>query len=710
MAKKAASADDFEKGQAQRDRAAQRSRQLSRGVAEIGPPPKRNEKLWKRYERNLFLFLQECFPHSTSLTPLSPSHKVLADRTQQAIFAGGKELFIVFRGYAKSTIQEASAIWSGGYGHSMFFVPIGATIEMATATLDSIQYEFETNDILMEIFPEVCHAARALEGVVQRAGKQTINGERTRIEWSGTRCVLPTVKGFRGSGAIIWPKGITGNLRGLRFKRPDGEQARPDFVMCDDLQTDESAASPQQCAKRISALRKTVFRLGGHKKSLAVTINATIIEPDDAIDQLTDSKKFPSIRSLKVPMLQSFSKVHETEWLGKYAELRATFSPDDEDDRARAAKAATAYYKQHRKKMDEGAVATWQSCYNEATELSAIQHAYNILVDDGEDAFMAECQNTPVREVCGLEILRPEEICRRQSDFGRGHFPAECSLLTFHCDVHLDFLSYEVWAFEPDFTCYMIEEGAFPDQKRKYYNRRNPPRKLRKLLPGLDAEATVTAAIDQFLHGAGTSGEAVIDGWPGIMHRTWTRADGVPMKIGSGLVDANGEMRDAVVKAVSRSPFSHAVRPAFGKGIGATHAPISAWPQTREQKNVGPEWIYTKPVAGEAVGVIFDTNYWKTRLHRALGLAKGSRGSARLYKADPGDHRMTADHITAETAHEVTVGSRTVYEFKLKPNCDNEKLDNAVGAMVAASRGGIANIKRQPDRKPRPKRNKVSYL
>jgi phage terminase large subunit GpA-like protein len=273
----------------------------------------------------------------------------------------------------------------------------------------------------------------------------------------------------------------------------------------------------------------------------------------------------------------------------------------------------------------------------------------------------------------------------------------------------LDHLSYQVWAFEPNFTAYMIESGSFPDQKRAYYSRRNPPRKLRKLMPGLDAEATVTAAIDQFLHGAGNSGQRAIDDWPGIMHRTWHRADGVPMKIGSALIDANGEMRDAVVKAISRSPFSQTVRPSYGKGIGAKNAPISAWPQTREQRTVGPEWIYTKPVAGEVCGLIADVNYWKSRLHRALALAKGSQGAARLYKANPNEHRMTADHYTAEKAVEVTVGSRTVYEFSLKPNCDNEKLDNAVGAFVAASRGGIANIKRQPAAKDRKKRRTTYY-
>lgn len=694
----------------QRDRAAIRSRRLAASASEIGPPPKRDEKLWKRYRHDLFRFLSECFPYSTGLSPLSPDHRHAIERIQDTILSGGGELIIVFRGWAKSTIQELSAVWSAGYGHRKFFVPLCATEEMAKqGTLASIQYEFETNDLLMAIFPEACHCARALEGVVQRARKQSMNGQRTCIEWSSRRCVLPTCEGFAGSGAIIWPKGITSNIRGLRYKRPDGEQARPDFVMGDDLQTDESAANPNQCAKRIKILQKTVKRLGGHNRKLAIVINGTVIEPDDVVDQLSDPKRFPSIRTMRIPMLKSFSKAHDSEWLSKYADLLTSCNPDDDADRDRAEKAANAYYKKHRRKMDAGAEASWESCYDHEHELSAIQHAYNILILDGEDAFMAECQNAPVRDAGGLEILKPQEICRRQSTYPRGQFPAECTLLAFHCDVHNDIFYFEVWAGTPNFTIYKIDEGTFPDQRRKYFAHRSVPRKLRKLLPGRDPEAVVTVALDQFLHGSSDPARPAIDDWPGIMHRTWTRADGVPLSIGSGLVDANGVMRDVVVKQVSASPFNAIVRPSFGVGITASKLPISAWPQTREQKIVGPEWIYGKPTPGEVPPILFDSNYWKTRLHRALALADGSQGAARLYKARPDQHRLAADHYVSESATEVTVGSRSVFEFRQRPNTDNHKLDNAVGAMVALSRGGISNINRRPTRSRRPKRRTTYY-
>ncbi len=695
-------------GQRQRDRAAARSRANSARVAEIGPPPPRNEKRWKRYQFDLFRYLVECFPESTGLKPFSLDHKRIIERTQQTILEGGQDLIIVFRGFAKSTITENATTWAAGYGHRVFFVPIAATDDMAKTALDSIQYEFETNANLFEIFPAACHAARALEGIQQRAGKQSINGERTYIEWSKNRCVLPTFPGFEGSGAIIWPKGITSNIRGLRFKRPDGTQARPDFVMGDDLQTDASAASPNQCTKRLNALTKTIMRLGGHTTSLGVIVNATKIEPDDAIDQLSNAKKFPSWRSTAVPMMKSFSKVHETDWLVTYAELRTNFDREDPDDRQRAHKEATAYYKKNRKRMDAGAAATWEHCFDPKHEISAIQHAYNILIDTGQDAFDAECQNTPAKETSALKILTVEEICAKQSGYPMGKFPPECTRLTAFIDVHPSILYWHVWAWAPGFTGYMIENETFPQQRRRNFAHRSIAISLQELYPGRDDEATVFAGLNALLHGDPKL-ERYAD-WPGLMRREWIRTDGVPLRIGFGLIDANGVMAATVKSVIRQSPFAAILSPSFGKGVGAKTAPMSRWPQSREQKGVGPEWVLTKAQAGEPPGTLFDTNFWKTKFFRGLALPQGSQGALMLHKAEkPGDHTRVGNAWNAETAKLVTVGSREVFEFAQKPNTDNHDLDCAVGAMVAASRGGIASLTPKPA-KPKKGRKKVKYL
>jgi hypothetical protein len=690
-------------GEKHRQLMAERSREASRQNAEVGPPPPRDEQLYQRYRNDLYVFLSECFPESLGLSPLSPDHHRIIERLQEAILHGGQELIIMPRGFAKSTIVESTAIWAGGYGHRSFFVPLAATDEMAKAALDSLQYEFETNEALMLIFPEACHAARALEGVPQRAGKQTIDGRLTRIEWSCQRCVLPTVNGFPGSGAIIWPRSIVAKgLRGTRFKRPDGKQARPDFIMADDLQTDESAESAAQTRKRFNILNRTVLRMGGHTSRLAIALVGTIIEPDDLVDQLSDHDKHPAWRSIKVPMLKALPAALD-EWLGPYAETRMGYNPDDDQDKSRAEREANDYYVAHRARLDAGAVATWESCYDTEHELSAIQHAMNIWIDSGEDAFMAECQNTPIREATSLELLSAEQICRKQSAFPRGCFPAECTTLTAFVDVHPSIYYCEIWAWEPNFTGYMIDSFTLPDQKRKYFSHRKHPRRLKQLYARMDSEATATAALNALLHGDEDKGIS------GLMQREWTRHDGVLLRIRCCLVDANGELRDVVVRVLSRSPFAASLHPSFGKGIGAKDKPMSSWPNTKKQRNVGPEWLVTKGRPGEVPGIQFDTNYWKMRFHRAMALPDGSQGALYLHKTPPNDHRLAADHYLSENPTEVTVGSRTVHEFKIKPNADNHRLDCAVGNMVAASRCGITNVKFNPLRKSRSRRRTIYY-
>ena len=45
--------------------------------------------------------------------------------------------------------------------------------------------------------------------------------------------MLPTIPDSKGSGAIIKVAGITGRIRGMKFKRSDGKAVRPALVVLD---------------------------------------------------------------------------------------------------------------------------------------------------------------------------------------------------------------------------------------------------------------------------------------------------------------------------------------------------------------------------------------------------------------------------------------------------------------------------------------------
>lgn len=680
------------KARAVRDRATRHARNAAQEISEIPAPPKRDAKKYRRYRNNLLAFLEECFPSTTGLKPFSESHKKIIYRIQQAAIHGGLFLQVVYRGFAKSTITENAVIWACGYGHSQFVVPIAADADMAKGIIESIQSEIETNDLLMDVFPEVCHCARHLEGIPQRASKQHIGNSLTHIEWPSSHCVFPSIKGFKGSGAIIIPKSMTASMRGMRFKRHDGEQVRPDFVLIDDPQTDESACSPTQVEKRLSKLNKAILRLGGHQKPISVVCNATIIEQGDMIDQLADRDKNPAWQAEKVPMLFSMAR-NESLWLEDYAEIRNKYSESIKDDQKRAHRDATEFYRQNRKKMDEGAEASWVHCFDAENEISAIQHAYNILIDTGPEAFASECQNNPLVEEHGFDLLSVDDICKKQSGYARGVVPPEASTVVAMIDVHPQILYYEVWSFCPGFQGFKIDGGCYPDQKRRRFDHTDPPLPLSKVYRGYDTEATIVAGLD--------------DCTKHILGRDWVRSDDVPVKISRCLIDANGNESSTIRSFCRQSQFAHILVPSFGRGVLAKHAPISRW-KNYQVNNHGPEWIPTQAKAGETTGVVFDANYWKTRFHQQLSLPKGSHSSLSLFRAKPEEHAFAAAAYRAENPIEVTSEGRTVFEWQQKPGHENHPFDCAVGCMVAASISGISNQKfSRPQKRTR---RKVRYL
>jgi len=148
--------------------------------------------------------------------------------------------------------------------------------------LDSIKTELDSNELLLADFPEVCFPIQALDGISNRANGQLYKGKRTQIGWTAKEVVLPTVEGSSASGAIIKVAGLTGRIRGMKFKRPDGRTVRPSLVVLDDPQTDESARSLSQCANRESILAGAVLGLAGPGKKISGIMPCTVTAPRQA--------------------------------------------------------------------------------------------------------------------------------------------------------------------------------------------------------------------------------------------------------------------------------------------------------------------------------------------------------------------------------------------------------------------------------------------
>ena len=556
--------------------------------------------------------------------------------------------------------------------------------------LDSIKTELENNELLLADMPEVVFPIQSLDGIANLSSGQLYDGQRTHIGWTAKEIVLPTIPESPASGAIIKVAGITGRIRGMKFKRPDGKAVRPSLVVLDDPQTDESARSLSQCAHRESILAGAVLGLSGPGKKISGIMPCTVIQPSDMADNILDRDKHPEWNGERTRMVYSFPS-DENRW-ARYAEIRAEgFRNGD------SGKAATEFYREHRDEMDAGSVIAWPERFNH-DELSAIQHAMNLRLQD-EAAFYAEYQNEPLpAEKFEDDLLTADQVAAKTNGMQRAEIPIACNHLTMFIDVQQKLLFYCVCAWESDFTGYVVDYGSFPDQKRPYFTLRDARHTLATVTQGTGLEASIYAGLES-LTGA-------------CLAREWKRDDGAAMRIERCLIDANwGNSTDVVYQFCRQSQHAAVMIPSHGRFVGASSIPFSEY-KRKAGDRVGLNWRIPNVRGKRAVRhVVYDTNWWKSFVHSRLTVAMGDRSCLSLFGSTPETHRLFAEHVTAEYYVKTEGRGRKVDEWKMRPEqADNHWLDCLVGCAVAASNQGAVLFGTDTGPAPQRRRMRLSDL
>ena len=698
--------DPTAKYEAHKERTAAQSRASSEAGRDIGElPDVVNPPRKARAAGDFRFFCDSYFPLAFHL-PWSPDHLKVIAKIEQAVLRGGLFAMAMPRGSGKTSICECACIWAVLYGHRDFVCLVGASEAHAVEMLESIKTELDGNELLLEDFPEAVYPIHRLEGIANRCAGQLYMGERTHIGWTAREVVLPTLKpdGWlqreelrpfvrddgtsKASGAIIKVAGITGRIRGMKYKRADGRSVRPSLVVIDDPQTDESARSLSQCAARESILAGAVLGLAGPGKKIAGVMPCTVIRPGDMADNILDRDKHPEWNGERTRMVYSFP-TNEKLW-ARYAEIRA------EGLRAgRGLADATAFYQAHREAMDEGAVVAWPERYNH-DELSAIQHAMNLKLQD-ERAFWAEYQNEPLPEESAQdEELSADQIAAKLNHMRRGEVPIGANHLTMFIDVQQSLLFYVVCAWEDDFTGYVLDYGTYPDQHRAYFTLRDARPTLAQVAKGAGVEGSIYAGLESL-----TSD---------YLAREWRRDDGAMMRIERCLIDANwGLSTDVVYQFCRQSAHAGIVMPSHGRFVGASSLPLNDY-RRKPGDRLGHNWRMPAVQGKRAVRhVVFDTNYWKSFIYARLAMPMGDRGCLSLFGDRPDQHRLFAEHLTAEYRVRTEGRGRTVDEWKQRANHpDNHWLDCLVGCAVAASMlgAGVPGVTATP---ARAERRRVSF-
>lgn len=650
-------------------------RRESRAEArDIGPvPPVQRPDLKESGRLDLLVFLRSYLSNRFPL-PFSEDHLALIASIQGIILHGGLRALAMPRGSGKTTIVEGAALWALLYGHRRFLMIVAATSRAARLLMNSIRDELAFNDELAADFPEAVAAIRALGGVARRAEAQTSEGMPTHLVWTRDEVRLPATAS--GGGSVISIAGITGAIRGAKATLADGAQVRPDLCLVDDFQTRDSAKSPNQTANRLQILASDVLGLAGPGQRVACLCACTVIQRGDGAAQLLDRKAHPEWQGSTAQLMRSMPAKSAIALWDQYAEIyREDLAREDLPQESKLDR-ATRFYRQHRTKLDAGAVASWEARKSEGEE-SAIQHAMNLLLTRGEDAFWAEFQNAP-RDLASSQTpqLEAAALATRINRVRPGIVPRGAVELTAAIDVGEGCLWWGVLATGEAFRGDLVAYGAWPDPGRRLFTKIEMRGALARAYPAETMEGTWHLAFTALASH--------------ILDRDWIDEDGIVRRVSLMLIDAGyGHSTDTVFEWAKRSPWKDRIYPSRGKGIGAKSSPMADWKKIPGDK-LGPNWRITLNKARKSREVVMGVNYWKSFVAARLAAPAGGLGSLSFNGDRPADHELLAGHLTAEKRDTVSTNDRTIDEWRPKPGQDNDLLDVVVACHVAASIRGIS--------------------
>jgi hypothetical protein len=653
--------------EAHKDRASRRQAELSESGRDIGPLPAIVNPARREAAAGSFrTFCESYFPATFCLTWSDDHLKVIA-AVEQAVLHGELFAFAMPRGSGKTSLVEVAALWALLYGYREFVCIIGSDEGHASTMLDSIKVECETNETLLEDFPEAIYPIVALERIHQRAKGQLFQGKPTHIQWTADEVQFPTIPGSKASSGIIRVAGITGRIRGMSAKRAaDGRKVRPSLVLIDDPQTDDSARSPSQVATREAVLKGAILGLAGPGCRIAGLCTVTVVCPDDLADRLLDRQRHPAWQGQRTKLVYEWP-TNTTLW-DQYTDLRKAGQRS-----GNGVQAATDFYREHRADMDAGGRVAWEARKQDDEE-SALQHAYNLRIDRGDVAFAAEFQNEPLPEESRAEALKAADIVQRAINVPRWVVPRGLDTLTAFVDVQERVLYWAVCGWGHQLRGHLVAYGTFPDQGRAYFTLRDARKTLVKAAGGVSLDAAIYAGLEKI-------GCEILD-------RTFAREDDdAELRVSQMFIDANWAQTAGVVRDFARrSKWGPRVAPTHGRFVGASGQTISDKKPDRGER-IGANWRTS--TIQRLRHVLYDTNAWKGFFAARCKLPTADPQAFTLHA---GNHDMLSEHLAAEYPTRVEAKGRVVDEWRLTPGRDNHWLDCVVGSAVAASYTGLSAI------------------
>jgi hypothetical protein len=651
-------------------------RKLARIVKTEHPSPaslKRRKRLEPHLDQWLKYYMPDTFPDAWGASRLD-----FIATLQRCIKYGGSFALALPRGGGKSAVAKGACVYAALTGQRKYLVPMGATDSLASEYLDFIKNQIDgSNPYIAEDYPEAVVFFKALDwkaikGPHQLDGK----GRKTGISWRSHGVTFPTIYKpdektlYPFSGSRIECRGITAAMKGMA-KTVGGKIIRPDFVLPDDVQTEDDAQSMIACKKIENKITGTVLALAGPRSQIACFMPCTVVERDDVSCRFLDRKRHPDFQGKKYPMIISWPKAQDTLWK-QYANIRS-----DADTQFEGKRLATAFYLAHREEMDAGSVTSCDSRVRKG-ETSAIETAENLLIEMGREKFDAEMQQEPPSSAGSLYDLDAPTICQHISPLPRLHIPPAANFLVGMIDINprAGGLHWAMAAFDQTMTGHCPAYGKWPEHGN--------------MVEKNASEQAIQVAIFRCL-------KELCDR---IQETVFIRG-GLRITPNMILVDV-GYMGDAVQRFAQQARYSFRVVPSIGRDSKSY--------RVKNDTLIGRPFENCHVQRAQKIGhgpyVMFHADYWRETMQRAfLGVA-GERGGFTLYQPDShGAHSAFAEQVCAEKlAHKGDIGGGLRWEWTRQPGASWDWGDCLTGCWVAAAASGLS-ASGHPAPAPAPMRN-----
>ncbi|WP_445520446.1 hypothetical protein [Streptomyces sp. NEAU-174] len=167
--------------------------------------------------------------------------------------------WIAPRSCGKSTMAFlALPAWAAAHGFARFIAAFADSAIQAETHLATFKRELDTNELLRQDFPDLCAPGKRPSGA----------------NMADTQSMFIAKSGF-----VFAARGIDASSLGLKV----GER-RPDLLLADDVEPDESSYSPYQAAKRLTTLQDSVLPLNVFARVLLV---GTVTMPGSIVHALS---------------------------------------------------------------------------------------------------------------------------------------------------------------------------------------------------------------------------------------------------------------------------------------------------------------------------------------------------------------------------------------------------------------------------------------